>query len=77
MFIFFLFISAEYLSIPKGNKGRALCVCFGQNFKGKLALEASTVVKAFRMLVREPQGRGHVFKVMLGLVDLSRNSGEN
>lgn len=75
MFIFILLKSAQYLSIPKGTKGRALCMCIGQNFK--LALETSVAGVVFRMLMGKSHGRSHVFKVMLGLVDLSRSSSEH
>lgn len=77
MFTSLLLKSAKYPSIPKGTKGRALYMYFGQKFKRKLALEASVVVVAPRMLLREPQGHSNVVKVILGLVDLSRNSSKN
>lgn len=77
VFTLLLLKSVKYPSIPKETKGRALCMCFGQDLKKKLALETSMVVVASRMLMRELQGHRNVVNIILSLVDLCRNSGKN
>lgn len=59
------------------RKPREVIYVLYPELKRKLALEASMVVVASRMLMKELQGHTNVVKVILGLIDFSRNSGKN